>query len=46
MAIPPSGEYTTLTREEYVRLREEEAQQPPRKRAMKRHSSISKWDIS
>lgn len=46
MTMSPSGEYTTLTREEYLRLREEEAQRPKRKRATKRHSLTTKWDIS
>ncbi len=32
MGIPPSGEHTALTREQYLRLRDEEAKRPKGKR--------------
>jgi hypothetical protein len=44
MSITPSGEHTSITREEYLRLRDEEAKQPERKRTTV-HSkpSYSSW---
>jgi hypothetical protein len=41
MGIPPSGEHTALTREEYMRLRDEEAKRPKGKRAQRRNASVS-----
>ena len=41
MGVPPSGEHTALTREEYMRLRDEEANRPKGKRAHRRNASVS-----
>tara|TARA_R100001129_G_C5188127_1_gene209948 strand:- start:260 stop:397 length:138 start_codon:yes stop_codon:yes gene_type:complete len=41
MTIKPSGESTSITREQYMRLREEENKKPDRKRAVKRAQSLS-----
>tara|TARA_R100000458_G_C8185499_1_gene181018 strand:+ start:102 stop:239 length:138 start_codon:yes stop_codon:yes gene_type:complete len=41
MGIKPSGENTSITREEYMRLREEESKKPERKRAVTRVQSLS-----
>ena len=41
MGIPPSGEHTAMTREEYLRLRDEEAKRPKGKRAQRRNASVS-----
>jgi hypothetical protein len=41
MGITPSGENTSLTLEQYMRLREEEKEKPERKRAIKKQHSLS-----
>ena len=43
MTLKPSGEHTALTREEYMRQRDEEAKQPERKRAINHRVSYSSW---
>ena len=43
MSITPSGEPTSITREEYLRERDEEAKQPERKRAINHRVSYSSW---
>ena len=43
MGIPPSGEHTAMTREEYLRQRDKEAKQPERKRTTVHKSSYSSW---
>jgi hypothetical protein len=43
MTLKPSGEHTAMTREEYLRLRDEEAKRPERKRTTKHKSSYHSW---
>jgi len=43
MTLKPSGDLTSITREEYMRLREKEAKQPRRKRAIRKSTSYNSW---
>ena len=41
MGIQPSGESTSMTREEYLRVRDRDSKKPDRKRAIKKRQSLT-----
>ena len=41
MTIKPSGESTSMTREEYLRVRDEDSKKPNRKRAITKRQSLT-----